>query len=49
MPTILNFIAKQPAAKMPLLTWCQEVRKASWVQSADIKGNGWVRAADGGV
>lgn len=37
MPTILSFLAKHPAAKVPLLTWCQEVRKASWAQPADIK------------
>jgi mRNA interferase HigB len=37
MPPLLAFMAKHPIAADAIRTWCDETRKATWTQPADIK------------
>jgi mRNA interferase HigB len=37
LPHLLKFIAAHPDARQSVLAWCDEVRKAKWLQPSDIK------------
>ena len=39
LPPLLDFMLKHPDAKQPILAWCDEVKKARWRKSADIKAH----------
>jgi len=37
VPPLLAFVAKHPAAKQSVLSWVDEVKKASWTKPSDVK------------
>jgi mRNA interferase HigB len=37
LPSIIRFISAYPESKQPLLSWCDEIKKAHWRSPADIK------------